>query len=96
MKIFVGKKQNPTFLFEINKSVSIYTPDKYSKNEEFYEKYSLGKLIDLNCIDIIFTERPVSYEKVKGSFICSQLIIKTAEKYILVTDKLKKLESIEV
>ena len=43
---FVGDKLKPSFLVEIikkQKIVSIYKPDKYSKNEEFYEKYSLGK-----------------------------------------------------
>ena len=39
---FVGDKIKPSFLIEINtkqKIVSIYKPDKISKNEEFYEKY---------------------------------------------------------
>ena len=44
---FVGKKTKPSFLLEVipeKKIISIYKPDKYSKNEEFYEKYALGEI----------------------------------------------------
>jgi hypothetical protein len=36
---FVGSKTIPDFLVELSKKdLTIYKPDKYSKNEEFYEK----------------------------------------------------------
>jgi hypothetical protein len=58
---FVGSKSKPQYLIEIiekNKSISIYTPDKFSKNEEFYEKYSLGKLLlETNYNTILFTKK---------------------------------------
>ena len=48
---FVGSKSSPEFLVELRKkktkydNLTIYKPDKYSKNEEFYEKYALGKVV---------------------------------------------------
>ena len=43
---FVGSKSSPDFLVELNKNnLTIYKPDKYSKDEEFYEKYALGKVV---------------------------------------------------
>ena len=43
---FVGSKTTPDFLVELNKNnLTIYKPDKYSKDEEFYEKYALGKVV---------------------------------------------------
>ena len=44
MNIFVGSEKNPTFLVEINKNITVYKPDKYSKNEDkltLADKYKL-------------------------------------------------------
>jgi hypothetical protein len=44
--IFIGSKAKPTYLVEIHpakKQIHIYKPDRFSKNEEFYEKYALGQ-----------------------------------------------------
>lgn len=68
---FVGKKSKPSFLVEVipdKKIISIYKPDKYSKNEEFYEKYSLGELIMTSKFNsIIFRKKPVPYTQVEYS-----------------------------
>ena len=44
---FVGSKSSLKFLFELRKKkdLTIYKPDKISKDEEFYEKYALGKVV---------------------------------------------------
>jgi hypothetical protein len=68
---FIGKKSRPSFLVEVipdKKIVSIYKPDKYSKNEEFYEKYSLGELIMTSKFNsIIFSKKPIPYTQVENS-----------------------------
>ena len=88
MEIFIGSKKSPTFLLNIdkNKNVIIYTPDKLSKNEEFYEKYSLGKIV-LNdkYDDIIFINKLESYI-MKKKYV-PQLIIKLKTKYFLINEK---------
>jgi hypothetical protein len=43
---FVGSKSKPSFLVEVTpKKITVYQPDEYSKEEEFYERYSLGKKV---------------------------------------------------
>jgi hypothetical protein len=88
--IFIGNKSKPTFLVEIipkKKQISIYKPDKYSKNEEFYEKYSLGKLlIKTKYNEIIFEKKPVPY---KDFLYVPKLIIKIKNNYLYVSKTLK-------
>jgi hypothetical protein len=43
---FVGEKKTSEFLVELRKKdLTIYKPDKISKDDEFYEKYALGKIL---------------------------------------------------
>lgn len=90
---FVGTKSSPEFLIEVSKKrkeISIYKPDKYSKDEEFYEKYSLGELLLTSAYDdIIFTKNTVAYKKHKYT---PEIIIKIKNKYILVSEKISKLK----
>jgi len=83
---FVGAKSNPSFLVEIitkKKLISIYKPDKFSKNEEFYEKYSLGKLlIDTKYDSIIFLKKPIYYKK---HLYTPKIIVKIKNKYICIS-----------
>ena len=93
MKIyFVGSKTTPDFLVELNKNnLTIYKPDKYSKNEEFYEKYALGKIVfTAKNAEIIFTQNTVSYKKEKYT---PELIVRANDKYILVNKNIKKLKT---
>lgn len=83
---FVGKKSNPTFLVEVDKKINIYKPDKYSKNEEFYEKYSLGELILETKYDEVFAN-PVSFKKY---LYAPELIIKIKKKYIILSTIMKE------
>jgi hypothetical protein len=89
---FVGSKSSPEFLVELHKNnLTIYKPDKYSKNEEFYEKYALGKVVfSAKNAEIIFTQNIVSYKKKKYT---PELIIKSNDKYILVNKNIKKLKT---
>jgi hypothetical protein len=91
---FVGSKSSPEFLVELHKNnLTIYKPDKYSKNEEFYEKYALGKVVfSAKNAEIIFTQNIVSYKKEKYT---PELIIKSNDKYkyILVNKNIKKLKT---
>jgi hypothetical protein len=90
---FVGDKSKPSFLVEVipkQKIISIYKPDKYSKNEEFYEKYSLGKLlVQTKYNDIIFVKKPVSYKK----FLFSpEIIFIIKNKYLFVSKTITTLK----
>lgn len=88
MEIFIGSKTKPTFLLHAdkNKNLLVYTPDKLSKNEEFYEQYSLGKIVlDEKYNDIIFINKPVLY-KMKKKYV-PELIVKLNNEYILINDK---------
>jgi hypothetical protein len=89
---FVGSKSSPEFLVELcKKDLTIYKPDKYSKNEEFYEKYALGKVIfTAKNAEIIFTQNTISYKKEKYT---PELIIRSNDKYIMVNKKIKKLKT---
>ena len=89
---FVGSKTTPDFLVELNKNnLTIYKPDKYSKDEEFYEKYALGKIVfTAKNAEIIFTQNTVSYKKEKYT---PELIVRANDKYILVNKNIKKLKT---
>ena len=97
---FVGSKSSPEFLVELLKkktkyhNLTIYKPDKYSKDEEFYEKYALGKIVfTAKNAEIIFTQNTISYKKNKYT---PELIIRTNDKYILVNKNIKKLKMVGV
>lgn len=63
--IFIGSKARPTYLVEIHpakKQIHIYKPDRFSKNEEFYEKYSLGQEVLTAKYDKIIVQ-PVAYKQ---------------------------------
>ena len=93
--IFVGnKKSNPTFLVEIieqTNQISVYKPDKYSKNQDFYEKYSLGKLyIQTNYDDINFITPIIPY---KNYFLfTSNIIFKIKNKYLSISNIITELQ----
>jgi hypothetical protein len=88
---FVGNKVKPSFLVEITprkKEVLIYKPDKFSKNEEFFEKYSLGKLlVSSKYSEIIFLQKPVAY---KNHMFVPEIILKINNKYISVSKTIKE------
>jgi hypothetical protein len=90
---FVGSKSSPEFLVELHKKdLTIYKPDKYSKDEEFYEKYALGKIVfTAKNAEIIFTQKVVSTHKIYK--YTPELIIKANNKYILVNKNIKKLKT---
>ena len=88
--IFVGSKSKPTFLVEIlpkKKEISIYMPDTFSKNEEFYEKYALGRLVIKAKYDTIKAS-PVPY---KGYLYASELVVKIKNKEFSITNKIKEI-----
>ena len=90
---FVGdNKLKPSFLVEImtkQKKINIYKPDNYSKNETFYEKYSLGKLLIQTKYDkIIFVKKPVPYKK--NFLFVPEIIFKIKNKYFIVSKTIKE------
>jgi len=91
MNIFVGSEKNPTFLVEINKNITVYKPDKYSKNEDPYEKYSLGEIILETSFDSVIYKGLTKYN-IPGypikAYITPELIIRIKDKYICITNKL--------
>jgi hypothetical protein len=84
---FVGEKSRPSFLLEVildKKRINIYKPDKYSKNEEFYEKYSLGEMIIATKFDeILFCRKPVSYKN--HYLFVPKIMVKIKNKYFIVS-----------
>jgi len=88
---FVGKKTRPSFLLEVipdKKIISIYKPDKYSKNEEFYEKYALGEMIITTKFNnIIFSKNPVSY---KNHLFVPIIILNIKNKYFVVSETISE------
>ena len=88
---FVGNKSKPSFLLEVipaKKIISIYKPDKYSKNEEFYEKYSLGEIIIRTKFNnIIFSKNPVAY---KNYLFVPEIILKIKNKYFVVSKTIRE------
>ena len=93
---FVGDKLKPSFLIEVitkQKIINIYKPDKYSKNEDFYEKYSLGKLLTQTTYnDIIFVKKPVSY---KNFLFSPEMIFSIKNKYLIVSKTIKETDFIK-
>ncbi len=89
---FVGAKKKPTFLVELkNKSIQVYTPDKYSKNEEFFEKYSLGQLLlHTKYDDILFTKKVVPFKE--NSNYTPEIIVKIKNKYILLSESITEIK----
>lgn len=91
MNIFVGSEKNPTFLVEINKNITVYKPDKYSKNEDPYEKYSLGEIILQTSFDSVIYKGLTKYN-IPGypikAYITPEIIIRIKDKYICITNKL--------
>ena len=88
---FVGKKSRPSFLVEVipdKKIISIYKPDKYSKNEEFYEKYALGEMIITTKFNnITFNKNPVSYE---NYLFVPIITLKIKNKYFVVSNTISE------
>lgn len=84
--LFVGSKTKPSFLIEINlkkKIFSVYQPDEFSKKEEFFERYSLGKLlITTKYNEIIFLKKPVPY---KDNLYVPEVIFKIKKKYLFIS-----------
>ena len=91
MNIFVGSEKNPTFLVEINKNITVYKPDKYSKNEDPYEKYILGEIILETSFDSVIYKGLTKYN-IPGypikAYITPEIIIRIKDKYICITNKL--------
>ena len=89
---FVGKKSRPSFLIEVipdKKIISIYKPDKYSKNEDFYEKYALGEMIITTKFNnIVFSKNPVSY---KNNLFVPIIILKIKNKYFSVSNTISEI-----
>ena len=89
---FVGKKSRPSFLLEVipdKKIISIYKPDKYSKNEDFYEKYALGEMIITTKFNnIVFSKNPVSY---KNNLFVPIIILKIKNEYFSVSNTISKI-----
>jgi hypothetical protein len=89
---FVGKKSRPSFLLEVipdKKIISIYKPDKYSKNEDFYEKYALGEMIITTKFNnIVFSKNPVSY---KNNLFVPIIILKIKNKCFSVSNTISEI-----
>jgi len=97
MAIFVGNKAKPSYLIEVNKknkTVSIYTPDRHSKDEDFYEKYALGKVVYEGAYtDIIFLKKPVAY---KQCMYTPEVIfiLKIKNKYLMISNHIELLHTL--
>jgi len=89
--IFIGNKNNPSYMIEIyknKKKIIIYKPDKYSlKMKEFYEQYSLGEIVDeINYKKFFFIKKDCQVFMEKSIYLLSEIIFETKDKFILVKD----------
>jgi len=90
--IFIGSKAKPTYLVEINpakKEIHIYKPDRFSKHEEFYEKYSLGQLVLTSKYDKIIVQ-PVAY---KHYLHAPEMIIVIKKKPIRIATTIREIKA---
>jgi len=90
--IFIGSKAKPTYLVEINpakKEIHIYKPDRFSKHEEFYEKYSLGQLVLTSKYDKIIVQ-PAAY---KHYLHAPEMIIVIKKKPIRIATTIREIKA---
>jgi hypothetical protein len=87
---FVGSKSNPSFLVEVSpKKITVYRPDTYSKEEEFYERYSLGqKVMETSYSDILFKKSPISFKD--HLYVPEMIVIK--KKHMLIKNRIQEID----
>jgi hypothetical protein len=95
--ILIGKKGKPTYLVEIEpKKLTIYKPDRYSKQEDFYEQYVLGEVVLTTPYNkILFTKAPIAYRRVMDApdlLYVTELIIVVKKKHIRVSTSIRLVE----
>jgi len=88
---FVGSKSKPSFLVEVTpKKITIYQPDAYSKEEEFYEKYSLGQTVmETTYSTILFKKSPISF---KDYLYVPEMIVVIKKKHILIKNRIQEID----
>ena len=88
---FVGSKSKPSFLVEVtSKKINVYKPDTYSKEEDFYERYSLGeKVLETSYSRILFEIVPIPY---KYHFYVPEMIVVIKKKHILIKNKIQEID----
>ena len=88
---FVGSKSNPSFLVEVTpKKIHMYKPEAYSKEEEFYERYSLGqKVMETTYSDILFKKSPISF---KDHLYVPEMIVVIKKKHILIKNTIEEID----
>ena len=90
--IFVGSKAKPTYLVEIHpakKQIHIYKPDRFSKNEEFYEKYALGQEVLTAKYDKIMAQ-PTPYRQFLHA---PEMIVYIKKKPIRITTTIREIKA---
>ena len=91
--IFIGNKNNPSYMIEIyknKKKIIIYKPDKYSlKIKEFYDQYALGEIVyELNYKKFFFMKNDCRCYLNKYIYLLSEIVFETKDKYILIKDSI--------
>jgi len=91
--IFIGNKNNPSYMIEIYKNKKkfiIYKPDKYSlKIKEFYDQYALGEIVyELNYKKVFFMKNDCHCYLNKYIYLLSEIVFETKDKYILIKDSI--------
>jgi hypothetical protein len=88
---FVGSKSKPSFLVEVTpKKITVYRPDTHSKEEEFYERYSLGqKVIETSYSKILFKTEPVPY---KHHFYVPEILVVIKKKHVLIKNRIQEID----
>jgi hypothetical protein len=97
--ILIGKKGKPTYLVEIEpKKLTIYKPDRYSKQEDFYEQYVLGEVVLSTPYNkILFTKAPIAYRRVMDApdlLYASEMVIVVKKKHIRVSTTIQIVKSL--
>ena len=98
MVFFVGSKSKPSFLVEVSpKKITVYQPDKYSKKEDFFGRYYLGKKVLETSYSKIFYKTPVPYKHTsvpKDYFYVPEIIVIIKKKQVLIKNRIEEINTI--
>ena len=98
--IFIGNKQNPSYMIEIIKErhmIIIYHPDKYSKKiSDFFDYYYLGETFEVKYEKVFYKKsnlKPFTKSKTESKIISewlSEIVIKTEDSYIWINEEIQQ------
>jgi len=94
MEFFVGSKSKPSFLVEVSpKKITVYQPDKYSKKEDFFERYYLGKkVLETSYSKFLLKTLPVPYKHYSVPYV-PEIIVIIKKKQVLIKNRIEEINT---